>query len=29
VDFKGETKRVLRAEREEKDRDLRELGRGC
>jgi len=27
--FKGETKRVLRAERGEKDRNLRELGRGC
>jgi len=31
VGFKGETKRVLRAEREreEKDRNLRELSRGC
>jgi len=29
VGFKGETNRVLRAERREKDRILRELGRGC
>jgi len=29
VGFKGETKRVLRAEREEEYRILRELGRGC
>jgi len=28
VSFKGETKRVLRAERGETDRILRELGRG-
>jgi len=28
VGSKGETKRVLRAERGEKDRNLRELGRG-
>jgi len=29
VGFKGEMKRVLRAERGEKGRNLRELGRGC
>jgi len=29
VGFKGETKRVLRAQRWEKDRNLRELDRGC
>jgi len=29
VGFKGETKGVLRAEGGEKDRILRELGRGC
>jgi len=27
--YEGETKRVLRAERGEKDRNLRKLGRGC
>jgi len=29
MSFKGKTKRVLRAERGEKDRILRELGHGC
>jgi len=29
VGFKGGTKRVLRAKRGKKDRNLRELSRGC